>query len=246
MRLLPGVHLVGSGSLGHSITDPHDSHVYLIDGGSDAVLIDAGCGLATDDIIARIIAAGVEPTSVSRVLLTHAHADHAAGARFLADALGAEILASARVAEIVAAGDEFASGLSRARAAGTYPEEVVLTPTHCGVLLDNDDIRVGGLVITALATPGHADGHLCFRVTIGPLMAVFTGDLVFARGRVALLSTEDSRPAVLAESIRRLAKVRPDVLLPGHGSFVLSRAGDHLRMALDAFDTGRVPPQLVP
>ena len=246
MRLLPGVHLVGSGALGNSMTDPHDSHVYLVENGGDAVLVDAGCGLATNEIREMIQEAGVAPTSVSTVLLTHAHADHSAGARLLADALGAEVLASASVAAIVIAGDEDASGLRRARASGTYSDEVVLEPTPCGVLQDHDEIRVGGLVITTLATPGHADGHLCFLVRIGAVLAAFTGDLVFARGRVALLSTDDSHPAVLAESIRSLAELRPDALLPGHGSFVLSHADEHLRAALEAFDAGRVPTQLVP
>lgn len=246
MKLLTGVHLVGSGALGHSLTDPHDSHVYLIEDGGAAVLVDAGCGLASDEILGRILAAGVEPTSVSKVLLTHAHADHAAGARRLAEALGAEIFASEPVAAILIAGDESACGLSLARTAGTYPDDVVLEPTACGVLKDGDEIKVGQLVITARATPGHADGHLCFIAEIAGVLAAFTGDLVFARGRVALLSTDDSRPAVLAQSIRRLAEFYPDVLFPGHGSFVLSHAGDHLRIAVEAFDTGRVPPQLVP
>ncbi len=76
IRLGPRVTLVGSGRLGFGLTDDHDAHVYLLDGGTDAVLIDAGCGLASARIAANVRAVlGDRP--VSRILLTHAHADHA-------------------------------------------------------------------------------------------------------------------------------------------------------------------------
>jgi glyoxylase-like metal-dependent hydrolase (beta-lactamase superfamily II) len=246
MRLLHGVHLVGSGALGACLTDPHDSHVYLVEDGGDAVLIDAGCGLQPERIVAQVAAAGVEPSAVSRVVVTHAHADHAAGARAMAERLDARVLASAPAAAVLAAGDEVAAGLRDARAAGTYPPEVRLLPTPSGVLSDGDELRVGALVLTALDTPGHADGHLCLLLRAGGRLVAFTGDLVFSRGRVAVLSTVDSRPAALGGSIRRLAELGPDALLPGHGSFVLSGASDHLAVAVSAFNAGGLPPALLP
>ncbi|MBI1378237.1 MAG: MBL fold metallo-hydrolase [Frankiales bacterium] len=245
MRLLPEVHLVGSGALGFGMTDPHDSHVYLVADGGDAVLVDAGCGLQTAAIAARVAAAGVAPGTVSRILLTHAHADHAAGALGLAEALGARVCASEAVAAVLADGDEVASGLRDARAAGTYPPEVRLSPTPVEVLADGDELAVGSLVITVLETPGHADGHLVYLLHGPGGRAAFTGDLVFSRGRVAVLSTPDSRPVQIGESIRRLSRHDPDTLLPGHGSVVLSGAAEHLRTAVAAFDAGGLPPPLV-
>lgn len=101
VRLTPRVTLVGSGTLGFGLTDAHDSHVYLVDGGTDAVLVDAGCGLAADRIAANVRAClGAGP--VSRILLTHAHADHAGGAADLARLLGATVMALPPAAAIVA------------------------------------------------------------------------------------------------------------------------------------------------
>jgi len=45
MKLTERVYLVGSGSAGFSLTHESDCHIYLIDGGSEFALIDAGAGL---------------------------------------------------------------------------------------------------------------------------------------------------------------------------------------------------------
>jgi glycosyltransferase involved in cell wall biosynthesis len=85
------VHLVASGRLGLGMSDDHDCNVYLLADGEDAVLVDAGCGLDVDALVERIRVLAMPP--VSRILLTHAHADHAAGAGALAARLQASGLA---------------------------------------------------------------------------------------------------------------------------------------------------------
>jgi glyoxylase-like metal-dependent hydrolase (beta-lactamase superfamily II) len=74
---------------------------------------------------------------------------------------------------------------------------------------------------------------------------LFSGDLVFTRGRIALLATPDTDPLQLAASIGRVAALEPDILLPGHGSFALTDAAAHLNEALAAFDLHRLPAGLV-
>jgi hydroxyacylglutathione hydrolase len=65
MRLTPEVHLVGSGDSGFGLTDPFDCHVYLLDGGSEAALVDAGIGTGVDEILANARAAArLRPKSV--------------------------------------------------------------------------------------------------------------------------------------------------------------------------------------
>ena len=51
MKLLDGVHLVGSGSLGFGLTDDYDCHVYLLDGGDELALVDVGAGMGAEQII---------------------------------------------------------------------------------------------------------------------------------------------------------------------------------------------------
>src|SRR5215471_5549245 len=117
MKIAERIHLVGSGQLGFSLTDDFDCHVYLLDGGDEYALIDAGGGREPDEILARIEADGLDLRRVRKVLLTHAHADHAAGAAALRERLALEVLASPTVAGYVREGDERAISLDVARRA---------------------------------------------------------------------------------------------------------------------------------
>jgi hydroxyacylglutathione hydrolase len=242
MRLHPGIDVVGSGLLGFSISHPEDSHVYLLHDGGQAVLIDSGCGLDQDLILQHIDAADVARTAISGIYLTHAHADHSAGALGLSRELGAQVYASAEVAAIVRSGDEAAAGLEAGRLSGAYPPEVRLLPTPVTEIVDDATCEVGTLTFRAHRTSGHADGHMCFSVRVGIGLAVFTGDLLFSRGRVAVLATPDTDVSALANSIRSIAALEPELLLPGHGCVVMSGAAQHLRPALARLDGQELPP----
>lgn len=245
MRIVNGVDLVGSGWLGFGLTDRHDCNIYLLHDGGRAVLIDAGCGLATERLIKNVTAAGVSPRSIDAVLITHSHADHSGGAAGLARTLGVPILASPRVAEILSAADEEAAGLVRAREQGIYPKDLRLIPTP-GIVAIDGPVRVGSAIVTPVATPGHAAGHLCFLAEIGGRRALYTGDLVFSRGRTAILDTPDTDVGLLAQSLRLARSLQPDLLLPGHGEVVLGDIDAHLAAAIDAFASGRRPEAMVP
>lgn len=242
MQLMRRLHLVGGGWLGYSLSDRHDSHVYLVDAGDSAFLVDAGCGLGVEAILARISAAGAPP--VTRILLTHAHADHAAGAGELARRLGAEIWAAAAVARMLADADEVGTGLATARRVGTYPPSLRLVPTAIQRTLTAETVTLGDLTVRVLPTPGHADGHLCFLVRLDGVDALFSGDLVFARGRVVTLADTDL--GALSASLVEVAATAPQALLPGHGSVALTGAGEHLAVAVRSFVDGRTPPGLLP
>ena len=80
MKITEQVYAVGGGHAGLGISNAYDCNVFLIDGGSELALIDAGCGYDVEPILGNIRSAGFEPTRVRRLLLTHAHADHCGGA----------------------------------------------------------------------------------------------------------------------------------------------------------------------
>lgn len=101
MRLTEHIELIGSGAMGFNFTHALDCHVYLVHDGDDAVIIDAGGGYDIAPILARIDQSGVARDSIRRLLLTHAHGDHAGGARALHDALGLEVWASPLAAQWV-------------------------------------------------------------------------------------------------------------------------------------------------
>ncbi len=244
MRLSEQVYLVGSGWLGNSLSDRHDCHVYLVDGGSASFLVDAGCGLAAEAIAENISRTGA--AAVTHILVTHGHADHSAGAGVLAGLLGAQVCASPEVAAMLGTADEDATGLALAREAGVYPPDLRLAPIDIDRLLGAETLTIGTVSVRCLPTPGHASGHLCYVAEVDGGRAAFTGDLVFARGRVAVLGTADTDLVALRESISAVAATRPTALYPGHGSVAVTDAASHLAVATEAFRLGQLPPALLP
>jgi glyoxylase-like metal-dependent hydrolase (beta-lactamase superfamily II) len=124
MRLRDRIHLVGSGSSGLYLTDAYDAHAFMVVGDREAVLIDAGCGRDVDALLRVVIRAGVDPSHVSRLLLTHAHADHCGGAAALRRRLPhLRVCASVEVAEWVERADEEAMSVDLGRRAEFYPPD---------------------------------------------------------------------------------------------------------------------------
>jgi glyoxylase-like metal-dependent hydrolase (beta-lactamase superfamily II) len=80
---------------------------------------------------------------------------------------------------------------------------------------------VGGL--RAIATPGHARDHLCFLLEPPEPAAsgagvCFTGDLILGEGSSIVPTRElGGSLADYMDSLRRLAQLDLDLLLPGHG-----------------------------
>ena len=225
---------VAGGALGPLLTSRWDGSAYVVRGRDRAVLIDAGAGLPPLE----------PPPGVDELLLTHLHLDHAGGAAALADR-GLRVRAHPWTTEGLRAGDEERAGLTTAR--HLYPVDARLRACPVDDLLPDTTLDLGGCTVTAIDTPGHADGHLAFLV-VEPSghRTLLAGDLVFAGGRVALQELPDCRPAALEASLRRVRALAPDRLLAGHGEPVERGAVAHLDLALAAFAAGELPPPLVP
>jgi glyoxylase-like metal-dependent hydrolase (beta-lactamase superfamily II) len=82
----------------------------------------------------------------------------------------------------------------------------------------------GGWVagLRAVATPGHAEDHLCFLLSLGdgdePPYTCFTGDLVLGEGS-SIVPTRELGGSLrdYMTSLRGLAELELDVMYPGHG-----------------------------
>lgn len=232
MRLTPHVRLVASGAAGFDLTDALDCHVYLVEGARASALIDAGAGREA-----------ITVDTAEYLLLTHAHADHAGGAAGLAQRIpGLRVLAGPPADRWIATGDERMTSLDVARAGGTYPREYVFPA--CSItepITDGTEIDLGGVTLTAIATPGHADGHTCYLLEAPGYRALFSGDCVFTGGRISLQNLHDCRIPEYARSLTRLAELDIDALFPGHHEISLTRAHRHLTAARDVFDCGLLP-----
>lgn len=233
---------------GAGLTDELDCHVYLVDGGSELALVDAGGGRRPEAIVAEIRRAGRDPTAISRILLTHAHGDHAAGAAGLSRALGGvPVSASPLAAAIVRAGDEDAASVAVARAAGLYPADFRLEAHPVDdALVDGAEIGVGEVTLGVLDTPGHCRGHVALLLEADGRRDLLAGDAVFDGGRIALQPIHDCSLAEQVATLRRLRPLALDGLLAGHGEPVVSGAADHVERANAALDRLLLPPPLNP
>lgn len=249
MRLTDTVHLVGGGPFsGFGLTSAPDSHVYLVDGGSEIALIDCGLGLSGSfaELEANIAAAGFDPRDISTVFVTHYHADHAGGVHLARERFDARIAISVDAAAVIEAGDEDASGLAAARDAGVFPREATMTPTPVDEqLVDGDELRVGDARIQFIATPGHCAGHGSYLLSGVGHDALFAGDAVFWAGRILLQAVPDCDLQASHASIGRLAVLEFEAFFPGHGAITVSGGSMHPRMAQAEIDKLAIPKSIV-
>ena len=245
MKLTRDVALVGGGHAGFDLSAPLDCHVYLLDGGDELALVDAGVGDIAGDIpaiLANIIADGYDPGRISRLLLTHYHADHAGGAAELRDRLGCTVHGSPLTARTLETADVEAISLPFAQAAGFYPANYRFRPCPtAGDLVEGGAFRVGRLTVTPFDTPGHCRGHLSFLVEGGERRYLLGGDLVFYGGTIIAQNIHDCSIQEYGASVRKMAAVDFDALLPGHFAVSLRHGKRHLDAAAAAFAKLAIP-----
>ena len=246
MQLTPEIHLVASGSGGFDLTDPYDCNCYLVVSQSEAAIVDAGIGSDVDSMLGNVGEAGCPKEAIRYILLTHAHPDHAGGAAELARRLTqAQVLASPEVARWVAGADEEAMSLESGQRADFYPRDYRFSACpEVEPIGDGDRLEVGQLTLEAIATPGHAAGHLVFLVS-GPSSACFVGDLVFYGGEISLESNWDCSLQDYSRSVRRLGNRPFEAFLPGHHAFSVRRGHRHVEAAARQFEQGFVPRSVV-
>jgi hydroxyacylglutathione hydrolase len=249
MRLTGDVLLVGGGSVtGFGLSADFDAHVYLLDGGDELALID--CGMGTDSgferVLANIAADGLDPDRVGRLLLTHYHTDHAGGSARYRERLGCAVSIGADAQAALEGPDHGMTSFGAAKAAGIFPAGYEYP--GCPVdhpLREGDSLTVGRLTVTYLATPGHCHGHGSYLVTGGDRTLLLAGDAVFHLGRLFLQAIPDCDLAASLASVRRLAGVEFDALLPGHGALALDGGKSHVDLAAAAIARLSVPPNIV-
>ena len=168
--------------------DGTNTYVLAEPGSSQAVVVDPG-----PDDTAHLDAVRAELNSAGQraglVLLTHGHADHAAGAATFAALAGCAVRA--------------------------------VDPAHRlgpDGLAGGDTIRIGGLVVEVMDTPGHTVDSASLVLRDEP--AMLTGDTVLGRGTTVVAHPDGRLGDYLAslERIEAAASRLPQMrLLPGHG-----------------------------
>ncbi len=215
-------------------------NAYLLEG-DEPMLVDCGIYSPEDaddhgwaDVAGALAAADVDPGAVRRLTITHPHIDHYGMAgRFVAET-GVELLMHGesrhdlevyrRPHEVVerlrvlyadhGVRPEHLDELTRYEDWRAYVSEVV----EPGVALQGgEELSVGGRTWEVVHTPGHSRAHVCLwsgddRVLISGdhLLPTITPHIDFKRG-------EDDPLGDFLESLAKVERLDPALVLPGHG-----------------------------
>jgi glyoxylase-like metal-dependent hydrolase (beta-lactamase superfamily II) len=246
VKLTRDVYLIGGGDYGFNLTHRLDCHVYAIDGGDEVVLIDAGFGPGTSEILGHLAADGLDPARVSRIVITHYHADHVGGAAPMIRATGAELWAPAEAADVIRSADGDQTGLTWAQSFGFYPKDYVWEPSEVRhEYQDGQRIPVGSLELEAIATPGHCNGHYVLLLHGRDSTYLFASDLVFWGGAIILQNVHDASVQEYANSMNRAAELEFEALLPGHHMISLRNGKRHVVTAASEFNRIGLPRDLL-
>jgi len=248
MRLTEEVYLVGSGNLGLRISAKEDCHVYLVNGGSELALIDAGSGLGLDRILKEIDFHRFDLRNLKKLFLTHAHVDHVGGAARFHALCNCEVYLPEAEAKAFENGDEEALGIAAAKRLGALSHRYTLQVCPlAGYVGHNDRFEIGELTLQAIHVPGHSKGSTCYLLSGGERRVLFSGDTVFVGGRIGLINCVGSSLADYRKSIQRLRDLDVDALFPGHFSFVLSEGKRDIEKACQHVECNLyVPPTIDP
>lgn len=198
---------------------PGRSSSYLIKGSLTA-LVDPGSALAAPRVVEALKARNID---VDLIVLTHIHADSAAGAGVIARHFpGAELAAPAQATDRLA--DPAALLTDMKKVYGESAEETYGHPTPVDVariraLQDGDEIDLGDRALEAIETPGHTAAHMSF---FDPATgSVFCGDALGVQlpgSRVVRPSTPpwDFSLRDSLSSIDRLSRVGAETVYLAH------------------------------
>lgn len=238
MKITDNLSLVASGALSLHLTHESDCNAYLLEGREGSILIDGGTGLDPEETFRLLDRHLRKP--LTWLLVTHHHADHIGGLAGIQRRFGGCILVPEGERQSIEAGDERATGLDIARAAGYYPPDYHIAPCPVqGSVRPGQTLTLAGEEITVYSAAGHSPGGVCYLFPEYGML--FSGDLVMRGGCINLQNIPGADLRAYAESVQTLAQAEFTQFFPGHGCFSLKGGRDHVRAAAEQFRRLAVP-----
>ncbi len=181
----------------------NNCNTYLIDGPA-RVLIDPGHAHLFEHVASELRELGIQLADIDLVLATHAHADHFEAARLFKDL-------PARFA--MSEGDWRAIEEAAKYMGATFDVEAYRPDFFLG----SGNLVVKGVELEIIHAPGHSSGSIALYQP--DQRALFSGDVIFQDG-LGRTDLPGGNGAQLKESIKMLAALEAEWLLPGHGQIV--------------------------
>jgi len=172
--------------------------------GARVAVIDPG---PEDEAHLHALLRAVKGRTVSHILVTHTHRDHAPLSRALAEAVGgAPILAAKPHGPTVHASDAIDQAAMDEDDDADFKADIILS--------DGDRIEGDGWTLEAMATPGHASNHMAF--VLREENALFSGDHVMGWSTTVVAPPDGDMTAYM-DSLERVLARGFSTLWPTHG-----------------------------
>jgi hydroxyacylglutathione hydrolase len=186
-------------------------NLYLIDGGSEWLLIDIGYLDMVDEVIELIRSMDFSLSACKMIVATHADADHIQGLARARELLKTEVVAHPLTVEPLETGDVIMTYAS----IKAQNFEIPMPPCKVDrVLQEGEVITVGDQKLTVWHTPGHTAGQISLKM--GKLL--FSGDNIYKDSCVGVIDAHHGSdiPDFLT-SLKRIRQDDAEFLLPSHG-----------------------------
>lgn len=216
-RVAEGVYIV----VGPQITDGRDCCVYLVDGGTELALVDAGLGYSSRSILENIEKLGLDKSLLKYIIVTHGHIDHIGGLSYFRE-LGAQVVCHQLDCKAVS------EGKPELTAAWYY--RVNYRPVQVDIVLKGDlqDVVVGNRALHCLHTPGHTPGGISPYLDVNGARILFGQDI-----HGPFDSSWGANMKLWRESMRKLINLNADILCEGH--FGIYKPAEEVRKYIEYY-----------
>jgi len=196
-----GIYLVG----GPDISHPNDAAVYLIDFGKDIVTIDSGTSRGFEMIVANILSAGLDPSKIKDLILTHCHIDHAGSAHKFRERFGSRLIAHELDSDPMERGDQEITGAS------WYGEFLPPTPIDHRIKGEREVFSYERGELLCIHTPGHTPGSISIYLEMDGNKIIFGQDI-----HGPFIESFGSDLNQWRKSMQILLELNCDILCEGH------------------------------
>jgi len=222
-EIISGIYLVG----GPGVTEAEDAAVYLIDFAGSLVMIDSGAGPSASQIVRNIEMLGLNPVSLSHVILTHCHIDHIGSAPYFRKQFGSKIVIHEQDARAFETGDSIKT------AANWYG--TIFPPTKVDQKLTgaHEILKFGEEELHCLHTPGHTPGSISIYLDRAGKRILFGQDIHGPFNQAFGSDIEAWK-----KSMQTLLDLEADILCEGHFGIYQpnNKVRDYIERYLDEYE----------